>query len=51
MYEKVNQILIFSFYCYRTAIIDVICTSLLVVAFTWLSSNGYASLEAETQDN
>ncbi|KAI9245468.1 hypothetical protein EDC94DRAFT_628300 [Helicostylum pulchrum] len=30
---------------YLTAIIDVICTSLLVVAFAWLSANGYAALE------
>ncbi|KAI8885224.1 MgtE-domain-containing protein [Backusella circina FSU 941] len=31
---------------YLTAIIDVICTSLLVLSFTWINSNGYAELEA-----
>ncbi|GAN06590.1 solute carrier family 41 member 1-like [Mucor ambiguus] len=30
---------------YLTAIIDVICTSLLVISFSWLSTNGFASLE------
>ncbi|KAI8971820.1 hypothetical protein BDF20DRAFT_886653 [Mycotypha africana] len=29
---------------YLTAIIDVICTSLLVLAFAWLTSNGFATL-------
>ncbi|KAI9483827.1 MAG: hypothetical protein EXX96DRAFT_156153 [Benjaminiella poitrasii] len=29
---------------YLTAIIDVICTSLLVVSFSWLNANGYTSL-------
>lgn len=29
---------------YLTALIDVICTSLLVISFSWLSSNGYADL-------
>ncbi|KAI8364316.1 hypothetical protein EDC96DRAFT_565645 [Choanephora cucurbitarum] len=29
---------------YLTAIVDVICTSLLVISFSWLTSNGYASL-------
>ncbi|ORZ02784.1 hypothetical protein BCR43DRAFT_482157 [Syncephalastrum racemosum] len=31
---------------YLTAIIDVISTSLLVISFSWLSSNGYADLAA-----
>ncbi|KAI9320144.1 hypothetical protein BX666DRAFT_2018179 [Dichotomocladium elegans] len=29
---------------YLTALIDVICTSLLVISFSWLSSSGYADL-------
>ncbi|KAL1936720.1 hypothetical protein VTP01DRAFT_854 [Rhizomucor pusillus] len=29
---------------YLTAIIDVICTTMLVIAFSWLSANGYADL-------
>ncbi|KAI8393262.1 uncharacterized protein BYT42DRAFT_550494 [Radiomyces spectabilis] len=32
---------------YLTAIIDVICTSLLVISFSWLTAYGYADLMAD----